>query len=276
MKHPDTLAEMVAFSAHLDQAFHAITFREFTALLAHTLDASHDYARGCWPSFREHPLGYCASRNPPSQGEALYQLALLKLRIAEETGRPIGCPGPGRCHGDRPGPLHCDHCGNVARVCDSPEACELHRSWDDARVRAHIIAALTLRPHHIYRPRMDIPTLIADVEQTAICAVEPVDRERVARVIAAMMDEQTLLPRLRWEPGRPKSVNGQAARERVPHWDGALQLPLPVPPRGEHAPQCPVEREHWNEHAEHDPDVCGWVDTEGHAHEDLGAWEVPA
>lgn len=275
MKLPTTLDEMTTFNDRVSAGFYAITFREFAALLAHTIDASDDYARGRWPSFREHPLNYCSSRNPREQGEALYQLALLKLRTAEETGRPIGCPGPGRCHGDRI-PMCCAFCGNVARVCDSPETCELHRAWDEQRVRAHIVDVLTLRPHQIYRPRMDIPSLIATVEEAAVCAVVPVDREKVARVIAAMMDEQALLPRLRWEPGRAKSVQGQVARERVPRWDGLLQLPLPTPPRGEHAPQCPVQREYWNEHAEHDPDVCGWVDPEGHAREDLDAWEVPA
>jgi hypothetical protein len=65
-------------AAKLHYGFARISFEEFAAVLHETIGARDDYARGCWPQFNSGYLGYCFSREPIKQGEALFALAMKK------------------------------------------------------------------------------------------------------------------------------------------------------------------------------------------------------
>jgi hypothetical protein len=69
---------MLENTAKLHYAFAKITFEEFSLILRNTLNAGPDYIEGCWPQFNSGYLGYCFSRQPIEQGEALFDLAMKK------------------------------------------------------------------------------------------------------------------------------------------------------------------------------------------------------
>ena len=256
MMLPPTLTELETFQRKLDEGFRAISLRAFRAILAHTIEAAYDYADKCWPSFTANPLGYCTSRNPREQGEALYAAALAHVRMAESTGRPIGCPGPRRCH-ERA--VTCSHCGDVTRVCDAPEACARHRPFDKHRIRKAVLGQLEQQPHDTYRRRATVADIVKYVGERAALSVAPPTEEHLLLELDAMWKEGAIEPRVKvvvlgtLVPGDPPT------RETLAAWTGEIQCPLPPQKPGEHAPACPVNREHWNEHAQCNPDLCAFI-----------------
>jgi hypothetical protein len=88
----------LATSRRLSKAFELITLAEFTRVLKETIRTTRDYAEACYSGFRMNPVAYCASRNPITQGEALFRLALTKLDQVgrdDDSPRPLDGPGPG-------------------------------------------------------------------------------------------------------------------------------------------------------------------------------------
>jgi hypothetical protein len=62
----------------LSRGLHRIDGKEFQAVLEESIGASREYARNCFPRFRDDPIGYMASRQPTIQGEKLLELAWKK------------------------------------------------------------------------------------------------------------------------------------------------------------------------------------------------------
>lgn len=71
-----TLADL----ENVTMGYQEITFDEFCAVLKETIGADRDYAGQVWQVFDRNPIGYCGSRFPLSQGEALTALALQKAQ----------------------------------------------------------------------------------------------------------------------------------------------------------------------------------------------------
>jgi hypothetical protein len=69
-----TLADLSAVMSGFDD----IELDEFCVVLRETIGADRDYAQRCWSSFKAAPIGYCATRDPIAQGDALVMLALQK------------------------------------------------------------------------------------------------------------------------------------------------------------------------------------------------------
>lgn len=214
------------------QAFSAITFREFAKTIGCERDES--YARGVWPGWKDHTLAFICYRSPP-HGANLLALALEKIRLAETSGRVIGCPGEGRCHEHT---ARCESCGDVARVCHEP-ACVIHAPVSDARVRAVILGCFDRREGR--RERHSAQSIFNRIDAAGVHAPCGVDPARAQSILAEVLAAGELEPTPR------------------PGWEQYLQRPLAVLPPGKHAAECPVEFEHWNEHAAHDPDVCAFV-----------------
>ena len=53
-----------------------ISFQQFDHALATTVSATPAYSKAMWTRFQADPIGYIVSRNPSSQGEFLFLLAL--------------------------------------------------------------------------------------------------------------------------------------------------------------------------------------------------------
>jgi hypothetical protein len=230
-------------------AFACITRREFRTILRQTIQASGEYADGCIGSFHANPIGYCYSRSARTQGDALLELALEKMRRARETGRVLGCPGEGRCHD---GAARCDSCGETAYVCHAPADCDFHKPVRDAEIEAAVLAEFLPQPGSLRRARSSRDGIVATMTQRfEIRRGYTPDRAEAIRdaLLAAGKIGPAIGPN-----GRP--------------WpDGWLQAPLPTLKPGEHSDQCPVTVEHWHE-ADHDPDVCSWAEPV------LKVWQV--
>ena len=238
---PPAFSPSLADLSRLMTAFDAITYREFCAVLAETNHAA-DYCRGVWGPFRGAPLGYCANRSG-TQGQALLALAVEKIRLAEISGRAVGCPGEGRCHDEV---HHCASCGDVALVCERGDACPVHRIVTDAEVRAAVLVEFRPLAWSTERQRSRREHLVTSV-MLRFSHRAGFDAFQVERAIDALLTDCAI---------RPATLTG---------WEGWLEAPLAVLKPGEHSGQCPVNVEHWNEHAEHKPDVCAWVPPEDFA-----------
>ena len=63
-----------------------------------------------------------------SHDEAVRANAAMREILLPDGGRGAPCPGEGKCHG----PVKwCEHCGNVADVCDDPR-CDAHAAYCEA------------------------------------------------------------------------------------------------------------------------------------------------
>lgn len=233
------LADPAATMRHVGRivdALSRIRRVDFYEALLRTIGARRDYTDSVWPSFRQDPVAFCRNRNPISQGVALFALALEKLRLADETGRALGCPGEGRCHlTDK----RCESCGDVSKVCDKP-ACDIHRERTDEEILAAVLKELEPRPRS--RPRALREHLVAEMV-TALGVHADLDPEHVDKVIGDALAAGKLRP---------------ATGGRWPAADGGLEVPLPLQKPGEHSPNCPVQAEYWDERAVCEPDLCAF------------------
>lgn len=214
------------------RALGSITYDEFCEVLWTTIGAMPDYALTCWPSFRQYPMGYCLSRDPIEQGEALFALALAKMNKADATGRDINCAGEGQCHG---GSHRCASCGDVDRVCHKVAICKYHGPVSAATVMKDALDTFNGRG-----------------------AKHPVRREHLieglVRRFAAHAD---------FTASRAKDVVDYLGMtgEVIPHRFGYdwLQRPLLTLKVGEHSDECPTVVKYWDEQAKCDPVVCAHV-----------------
>jgi len=61
-----------------------MTKQQFRNALSRSIGASKDYADGCFNSFKDNPMGYLTSRNPPQQAHAL----IRRMMIIGKDGIP--------------------------------------------------------------------------------------------------------------------------------------------------------------------------------------------
>ena len=69
-----TFESAVAVRRALDD----VTLEEFVRVVTRTVGATRDYAEACYSGYKLDPITYCGTRNPRSQGEALFRMALAK------------------------------------------------------------------------------------------------------------------------------------------------------------------------------------------------------
>ena len=220
--------------SRLNHAFEAITYDEFCAVLLVTIGARHDYAQGCWPAFRQGPIGYCASRGPIVQGEALFALALAKMNHADATGRDINCCGEGQCHRAS---SRCATCGDVERTCHRVDTCKWHGPVSDAKIREAVLGNVGgLGVKHGTR----LEHLAGSLAREFGSHVDYIGA-RGADALAALMG------------------TGEVMTHTL-YGEGWLMRPLATLKQGEHSAECPVTVEYWlTEPAECDPRVCAYV-----------------
>jgi hypothetical protein len=220
--------------SRLNRAFEAISYDEFCEVLLATIGAQPDYASTCWPSFRQWPVGYCATRGPISQGEGLFALALAKMNHANTTGRNLHCKGEGQCHGQ----AHCCvTCGDVDRVCHRIESCKWHGPVSADMVMKDAIDSFNGRGVKHPMRRDDLAEGLtrrfsSHVDFTVV---------RANMVIDLLIDIGEIVP-------------------HALYGDEWLMRPLMTLKQGEHSVECPVTVEYWLiEPAECDPRVCAHV-----------------